>query len=313
LTVISVILLLSTVGCTSEPPDTSAPQRIEIDRTDDWRGALLYIADENGPTEGWGSIRIYDNVSGFVEKTVEQTLAAAPSDMYVTRDESTMYVSSLGNGRIDIFSWDGNNWNRTGKTIEAPSTSLLTMVPGPDGRLYIANGSPGSTRDRLFAFDPTTDELTGAVALSAINEVHGIAWSADGTSAFISGDTDSGPSLIKTAWPSGNLLAAIEIPLANVNQVVASPDNKQLYVMGQGGITVVDTATFKVMGSLNPSTLPGSTYVDSDFSADGRYLFTDASEAGMDSTLYVVDLQSSQLVNTVKHISFKANGIQRVE
>ncbi|MEK6537419.1 MAG: hypothetical protein AABZ63_08030, partial [Actinomycetota bacterium] len=78
LALLVLVIALLAAGCTDEGPDTSAPQRTVIDRTPDWRGALLYIADENGPVPGWGSVRVYDNVSGFVEKTVEQTAAAGP-------------------------------------------------------------------------------------------------------------------------------------------------------------------------------------------------------------------------------------------
>ncbi len=307
------VTLLYTSGCIATEPDTSAPQRKEIARTDDWQGALLYLADEAGPIDSWGSIRVYDNVSGFVEKTVEQTLAAGPSDVYVTGDGSTMYVSSLANGRIDQFHWNGNNWSRGNNTINSPSLSLLTLVPAPDGLLYAADGI-STDGGRFFILDPDTGRLDDReLAVPALTAARGISWAADDSAAFISGIGAGGPVLFKLSWPAETVSGSLALPVPQPHQVVTAPDGASLFIMGQGAITKVDPGTMTVLATIQPSGSPATEYMDGAFSADGRYLFTAGTEPGADSTLYVIDLASLGVVHTVPHVSARANGIQRVE
>ncbi len=308
-----IVTILITGSCTSSSPDPSAPQRLEVERSADWQGALLYLADENGPDEGWGSIRIYDNVSGFVETTVEQTFAAAPSDVFVSPDGSTMYVSSLVNGRIDIFRWDGSNWNRGTDSIESPTLSLLTLVPGPGGELYAADGAPGAG-GRFYILDTQTETLDPeALVFPFLRQATGIAWSTAGTKAYISGAGTDGPAMLAVTWPSGEVNGTLNLPIPETRQLINAPDDRYIYVMGLGGIIKVDTVSFTIAGTLNPAPDPDTLYVDGAFSTDGRYLFTAGAPPGGDSTLYVIDLQSQAVVHSVNHISRKANGMQRVE
>jgi len=311
------LLLLAIVifmgGCGAPEPDTSAPQRVEVSRTDDWRGALLYIADEAGPTADWGSIRVYDNVSGFVEYTVEQTLAAGPGDVYVTPEGSTMFVASLSNGRIDQFHWNGNGWNHGSSTIDSPSSPLLTLAPGPDGMLYAADGATTSA-GRFYVLDPNSGKLdTQGLSIPGLTGARGICWTADGRQAFVSGVGSNGPVLLKLSWPDAQVLAAADLPLPQPHQAVSSTDGALVFVMGQGAVLIVDARSLATVTTLQPSGAPDTTYYDGAFSADGRYLFTAGMEPGADSTLYVIDLNNNSVVQTVPHIGARANGIQRVE
>ncbi|GBE58022.1 hypothetical protein BMS3Abin01_00950 [bacterium BMS3Abin01] len=310
---LSAVMLLYMSGCTAEEPDTSAPQRKEIERTADWQGALLYVADEVGPVDSWGSIRVYDNVSGFVEETVEQTLAAGPSDVYVTGDGSTMYVSSLANGRVDQFHWNGNNWSRGNSAINSPALSLLTLAPAPGGLLYVADGD--STGDgRFFILNPETGRLDDReLAVPDLTAARGISWAADGSQAFISGISADGPVLLKLSWPAKTVSGSLALPVPQPHQVVTSLDGASLFVMGQGTIIRVDPATMTILATIQPSGSPATEYMDGAFSADGRYLFTAGTEPGADSTLYVINLANLGVVHTVPHVSARANGIQRVE
>ncbi len=310
-----VLLLVAAAGCTSSPPDTSAPQRQVIDRTADWQGALLYIADQDGPVPEWGSIRIYDNVSGFVEESIEQTSAAGPADVYVTPDGSSMYVASIANGRIDEFRWDGRNWNRSGNVIDSPAASLLTLSPGPDGMLYAADGTPGSGDGRLYVLDPESGSLAPEpLTFDSLEAIRGIAWNHEGTRAYVSGSKTSGaPVLLDAAWPAAAESASVELPLQQANKAAVSPDGSQVFVMGNGGIARVDAASMTVIGTWNPAGQPGIVYYDAAFSADGVYMFTAGTDPASDSTLYVIDLRDGSLVHSVNHVSRRANGILRVE
>ena len=314
-TAMLMLLVLITGGCTASPPDTSAPQRQVIDRGSDWQGALLYIADQDGPVPEWGSVRIYDNVSGYVEESIEQTSAAGPSDVYVTPDGSSLYVSSIANGRIDKFRWDGRNWNRSNDVIRSPSSSLLTLVPGPDGRLYAADGAPEAGPGGLYILDPQTDELAPEVlTFTGLQSVSGISWGDGGKRAYVGGVGDSGsPALLAVTWPAGGVAGSVALPQPAINQVVTSPDGRQVFVMGAGGITRVDAASLAIIDTLNPAGVPGISYYDADFSADGRYMFTAGTAPEGDSTLYITDLAAGTTVHSVNHISRRANGILRVE
>lgn len=311
----SLFCLFLVVGCGYQP-DTSAPERVEVTRVTGWQGSLLYIADETGPTQAWGSIRVYDNISGFVEITVEQVKAAAPSDMYVTPDGGSLFAASSANGVIEKFRWDGNSWIRAGVIIETPASSLLTLKPGPDGQLYAVDGTPASGRGQILTVDPRTDKSAmGMLSFPDLGGASGISWSNDGATAFIAGTSgdDNSSVLLVVSWPSAQIMKKIDLPLAHTRQAVTSPDGKSVYIMGSGSIAKVDVATGAVSSSLNPSPEASTDYADADFSADGSSMFVTGSPPGGDSNLYIVSLETGLLLNEVKHISAKAGGIQRVE
>ena len=308
-------LLILMPGCGNEP-DLSAPERIEVERSADWHGALLYIADRSGPAADRGSIRVYDNVSGFVEKTIEQVSAAEPSEAFVTPDGSSMYAASFANGLIDRFRWDGNAWIRGSFDIETPATSLLTLKAGPDGRLYSIDGSAGFQSARVYALDPATDRLApDAIDIPALRSASGISWSLDGSRAYVAGISSASqtPVLLEIDWPAGTVIRSIEMPLAQSGKVVTAPDGRFVYVTGRGQILKMESATGAIAGYLNPGLNAAIDYSDADFSADGRFIFIAGTQPGNDSTLFVVDLESGALVNTVEHISKRADGLQRVE
>ena len=317
-----LLLACAFISACSSSPDTSAPERTVVNRTADWHGALLYVADQNGPDPDWGSVRIYDNVSGFVEKSVEQTLAAAPADVCVTPDGGSMFVASGDNGRIEHFHWDGNNW-LDGPKIDTPAQSLSALVRGPDGMLYAAaadttapaesaaRGGPGL----FYRIDPASDSISGApLSFPQLASASGIAWSPDGGTVYVSGKRKgAGAALVVAAWPSARQLALINLPAAAVNEAVAAPDGRFVYVMGRGKIVKIDAAARAVAGALTPAPEPDAEYYGAAFSADGRYLFTDATPPGADSTLYVIDVAGGNTVQTVRHIGVKARGLKRVE
>lgn len=309
------LLAFLLIGCTSDAPDTSAPQRQIIDRTDDWQGALLYIADQGGPTPGLGSVRIFDNISGFVEKTVVQTMAAAPADIYVTTDGGTMYVASSESGRIDKFRWDGNNWIRGGITIDTPAQAITAMTPGPDGKLYLTTNdseSPG----KIYRLNIDLDRVEDVpLSVPQIAELRGIAWSPDGKTVFLSGaGQDHQPRLFLAIWPSMEILSWIDLAgTLRSNQVITSVDGGYTYVMAEGRIFIVNTASSSVTGELAPSENTKTSYSDGALSADGRYLFVAGNLAGEQASLYIVDLSNNTLVKKVGHVAEIARGVQRTE
>lgn len=311
---LAVAMAFIVTGCTDESPDTSAPERVEIDRTPDWQGALLYIADSGGPVEGWGSIRIYDNVSGFVEATVEQTQAASPSDVHVTGDGSKMYVSSMANGSVDIFLWDGNGWRRGARNITTPSPSLLALEPGPDGLLYLAGTTADGDAGAIYRLDPATGEMAGeAVIVPGLAEARGITWNAQGTLAFVTGMGPEGAVLVSLVWPSGETAGTTALPVASVNQPLLAPDEASLFIACDGQLLIADAADGAVRATLQPAPDASTGYYDVAFSADGRYLFAPGNIPGQGSILYVVDLESGDTVHEVSRVSVRANGIERVE
>lgn len=310
-----LVVALSAAGCSGDDPDTSAPQRTVIDRTPDWQGALLYIADENGPVPGWGSVRVYDNVSGFVEKTVEQTAAAGPADVYVTRDGGSMYVAGAENGRIDKFRWDGNNWNRGGVTLELPVTSISAVMPGPDGKLYVAaNG--GDRQGQLFRLDLITDRVEDQpVPFASLLDVQGAAWSPDGSTVYLSGRSPQGQwRLCSASWPSLSAERCLDLPeTTGASKPVVTVDGRSVLIMAPERVLMIDPASMTVRGTFAPSGNPATMYSDGALSVDGNFLFVTGKAAGQFSTLYVVSLADNTTVHTVKNISDTARGIQRVE
>ena len=305
-------LALFAAGC-GETPDTSAPERTVIDRSAGWQDALLYIADENGPTPDWGSIRIYDDVSGFVENTVEQSAAASPVDVCVTPDGGSMYVAGGPNGRIDKFRWDGNNWNRAGVTVDTPAQQITSIAPGPDGKLYVVADEGGSSR--IYAVNLATDSIEGPpLSFPDLPDLRGIAWSPDGSTVYLAGVSAQKTARLDAAgWPSLNIKGRADLPGAAAIHPLPSVDGRLVYVTALGAVFKIDAASMGLAGSLAPSGNPATVYSGSALSADGKSMFVAGKSAGEDSTLYVLDLASGSVVKSIKHISDTAGGIQRVE
>jgi len=309
-------LVLLPLACTDAGPDTSAPQRTVIDRSPDWQGALLYIADENGPVAGWGSVYVYDNVSGFVEKTVEQTAAASPVDVFVTRDGGSMYVAGANNGRIDKFRWDGNNWIRGGITIETPAQLITSLAPGPDGQLYITAADSNGSAVKIYRVNTAADSIEGKpLDFPQLSSLHGIAWSPDGSTVYLSGNGTDGQSRLAIAsWPSLAIKGWVELPGSpRTNQVLVGADGRYVHVMTEGRIFKIDSISMALASASTPSGRPDTTYLDGALSADGRFMFVTGRTAGEDSSLYIIDLTNDAVVKTVKHMGDSAGGIQRVE
>ncbi|RJQ42864.1 MAG: hypothetical protein C4534_09275 [Gaiellales bacterium] len=309
-----ICLLPLLAGCTDDPPDTSAPERVEIDRASDWTGALLYIADGEGPVPSLGSIRIYDNVSGFVETTVEQTFAANPSDLFVSENRSRMYVSSMANGIVDLFFWDGNGWRRGTSKIDTPATRLFAMENGPDQLLYLAGSTMTGEAGALYRLDTNTDDvIPEPVVIPSITEARGVTWSADASLAFVTGPGADGPTLQTLSWPAAEATGSVSLPVNKVNQVQLSPDGLVLYVACEGTILTADPVDGKLISSLSPSADPSTEYYDVAFSADGRYLFTPGTVPDGDATLFIIDLATGSVISQVTHVGARANGIKRIE
>ena len=273
-----IFLIIFASSCGAEP-DTSAPERVEIERNKDWTGALLFIADEKGPTAESGSVRMFDNVTGFVEKTIEQTAAALPADVYVLPDETSMFVASHANGLIDRFNWDGNNWIASGLTIETPSRSLSVIKGGPDGLIYAVNDVSGTGPASILVLN-RRGELLPAMEAPGLARVTGLSWSADSTKLFLVGQwqTNSAPILVTMSWPEKTLISSIDLPLSSPGQLITSPDGKYLFVMGES-VLQIDLASGKattfIQGGGN-----GIQYVDGDFSADGQFMFITVEHRG---------------------------------
>lgn len=310
----ALLLALVLAGCGYQP-DTSAPERVEIARAGDWQSTLLYVADSEGPTPGFGSVRVYDNVSGLVEMTVEQTLAAAPADVFVTSDGGRLFAASGVNGRVDVFSWNGNGWLRTGQTMDTPASCLSAIKAGPDGRVYASDCSEDLPNARIIAIDPATGSLTGeGTGVPELKTAAGLSWSPSGDRIFVTGTDKSGGGtvLLAASWPAMQTLAKIPLGAAAVSQVETSPQGRFVYVMTSAEILKIDVTANAIAANYKPAGT-GAGYVDAAFSADGRDLFVTGGPAGAAGNIYVIDAESGIVVHEVNQIAASAGGIQRVE
>src|SRR3954468_11886403 len=138
-------------------------------------------------------------------------------------------------------------------------TALLALpLAAASFRIYQTN----SAGDSVQIIDPATNKAV--LEVKGIEVPHGVAFSPDGTRAYITCEADN--SLWSTDTKTGKLLG--KAPLSgHPNNVAASKDGKRVFVAivtAPGAVDVIDTASMKNIKTIRTKGGFHNTYVTPD-------------------------------------------------
>lgn len=242
-------------------------------------------------------------------------------------DGATVYVA----GALGI--WVGDAATGTQKAIFDPADGTQSIVASPDGTTLYVTGYTLVGEHDLLVMNAETGEVETEVSLPAsiYSGLYSLAITPNGSTVYINtpGETASAfdtasrkivatipvsPGLAVAVSPNGDLAC---IPSTQVNSlfvstatntvvgtapvvgqaVVFSADGSKVYVAGASNISIIDTATFGVTGTLNAYASPGETLA---VTPDGKYLYAIGGGEGLPYETYptgsIVDLQTSEIV-----------------
>ncbi|HTI73861.1 MAG TPA: beta-propeller fold lactonase family protein, partial [Mycobacterium sp.] len=185
-------------------------------------------------------------------------------------------VNGVVTGSLNAVDPDGNPLTYTvqsqsaGAAVTVNGAGNFTYTPSVSQRLQ-ASSTSGLDTDtftlrvsdgQTFTDVPVTvvvrpGQFTGSTPVDVDRDPSGVAFSADGSRAYVTNKYDKSVSVVNTS--TGTVLATIKVPYGP-NAVVVSPvaGQNRAYVAMTTGVAVIDTATNKLV-DVNPAT----TTVDS--------------------------------------------------
>lgn len=202
------------------------------------------------------------------------------------------------------------------QTVTAPSTAKLAtcgMQMGPDGKTYLSSMADG----KVYPFDPKANKFAGDAigGGDATQSVCGIAWTADGKSAYLSNmfnpnDPSMAGYLAKVEWPSGKLIKKIEnVTKASTagskpmeHQTEVTPDGKFMYVTDgiDGAVVKIDMTTEQIVKTVPVGKEPHAIV----FSSDGKtaYITVRHEPVENESSIFVYDVEKDQVIDRIPGI-----------
>ena len=161
------------------------------------------------------------------------------------------------------------------------SCALALPLAASSVRIYQTN----SAGDDVHIIDPATNKVV--LKITGIEVPHGVAFSADGTRAYVSCESES--TLWSTDTKTGKLLGKAQLS-GHPNNISVSKDGKRVFVgiaVAPGAVDVIDTASMKNVKTIPVKGAVHNTYV----TPDGRFVLA-GSVAG--KMLTVIDEETLQ-------------------
>jgi YVTN family beta-propeller protein len=258
---------------------------------------------------------ITDSATGYV--TVTEPIPTPPTAAFTADTTSgsaplTVHFSDQSTNTPTSWDWDYGDSSTHG-TIQNPThqytvagtyTVTLTVTnaygtdpetkagyvtvtkPTPTWKTYISN-TGGST---VSVINQSTDTVTRTITTGSAP--YGIAYSPDGTLAYVAVESQNKVSVISTA--TDTIVNSITVG-SKPRGVVMSPDGKRLYVGNYGGksisvINTSDTNQYTVTGTITGITNPHELWVH----PDGSRLYVSTYQS---NEVYVINIEND--ANTI--------------
>jgi YVTN family beta-propeller protein len=203
-------------------------------------GATVYIA---GLTDALGTVFVLDTATETIVGAVP-TVGYYPVAVAVSPDGKNVYVANEGE---NVGGTEG-----AGVTVIDGATATVKaffgMGPAPRGVAVSPNGKTLYVTDNATALQvvsTATDKVTSTVTVG--HGPLGVAVSPDGTTIYVANFFDSTLSVVDAT--TNSVINTINVG-TDPTGVAVSPSSQKVYVVTQSGVSVVDTATDAVTGTI---------------------------------------------------------------
>ncbi len=164
-------------------------------------------------------------------------------DLAVSPDGDKLYVCFQKSNRANFTVYDlSSRAYLSTKSILLPDD----MAVSPDGKeVYVACADGENFLSRVYVIDASSYAIKHQI--DSLDGPRGVAFSPDGTKAFITNAYSDTVSVIDTA--SRSVVATIDLGRASPNKIAVTSDGKKLYVSHGGdvkGISVINASDYSV-------------------------------------------------------------------
>lgn len=240
-----------------------------------------------------------DNVDGIDGLDKPQWVTVSP-------DNKNVYVASLEDGAVSVFSRDPGTGRLTFVEMEDVSAGVAgvdgtrAVAVSPDNKhVYVTGTDNASQVDAVAVFSRDTN--TGSLALTeahhngtngveGLDNITAVAVSPDNNSVYVTSDQGSGAVIFNRNPDSGGLSFVEAVPneasglgrLAGAQVLMVSPDSKNVYVTSRRGDIVVVFSRNPDTGALTHMETLKRTATDLDgahavtVSPDGQHVYVTA-------------------------------------
>ena len=236
-------------------------------------GGRAYAAVDTGQVAGVAVIDTATNVPLTIVP-----ITCCPGSLALNPGGTRLYVADGELGQLNVVDVALAESNPAGAVIAVvPVASANRVAVAPDGaRVYVTG------MDEVVVLSTATNAVIGTIPVGT--GPIGVAFTPDGTRAYVANSTASTLSVIDTATSA--VTATIALPTgAQPSEVAVTPDGTRVYVTNFGGdsVSIVNTATQSVTATIAVGSRaePGAVAI----SPDGRRIFV--SQGGTESVAVI--------------------------
>lgn len=221
-------------------------------------GTKVYVANEFGGSIN-GTISVIDTADNTVTDTV--SVGRSPIGVAVTPDGTKVYVTNLDSGTVSVIDTLTNNVTATVPVGLGP----VGVAVSPDGKkVYVANDFSGQSNGTVSVIDTANNTVTATTKVG--RDPQGVAITPDGKRVYVA---DDNISVIDTTSNNVTAMVNVNVGLGPLG-IVVTPDGTKVYVanywagMGNGTVSVIDTATNTVIATVNVGSYPRGVAITPD-------------------------------------------------
>lgn len=230
---------------------------------------------------------------------------AVPSSSALGADASAVYVSNADGDTVSVIDPVTN----AVVTDIAVGNEPRTLAGSPDrSTVYV----PNRHSDTVSVIDTDTNTVVATIADPSFDEPYAVAFSADGTRAFVAnkeGGGSSTGSVTVIATATRAVTGVIDDPcFASPEGIATSPTATRAYVVNRGADTVcvVDTASSSVIATVAVGGAPRDAVV----TRDGSAVFVANNSGGTVTRIATADNSTTSIVTggSPRNLALSADG-----
>jgi YVTN family beta-propeller protein len=239
-------------------------------------------------------------VNATADSWVSNITTGSAQAVAFTPDGTKAYVVAQGGGAMHVIDATASPQTSTNVTIPG-SSNLFGVAVSPDGSKAYAldDTNPGA----VWVVDVATDTVN-PTPITVGNSPHGLAFSPDGTTAYVTNFQDGTVSVIDVATDAVSSTITLPVPAMSTPSfpwgVAVSPDGSKVYatdsVLNQ--VWVIDAAT-NTVDATTPTIAVGNQPTSVAFSPDSTTAYVTNFDSYAGNTVSAIDVGSNSVAATI--------------